>query len=1028
MNNYQIPVWATLALAGSLFAGLPAGVSANTPAAPRVAGATVTSLAAFVPTRLTATGLINPIGSQVQLTWVPVPKALGYKIYRDGQYLAGSDHGFFIDYAVAGGETHTYTVTSVSLGGESPRSTAATAKVPVGGGQVLFSDSLQNSWLSWSWASVSVSSPNALLSQQALRVAAGPWQALYLHHAKFNTAPYSAVTFQIYGGTPAGQKLWLRSTRNGVPQPPVALPMLVSGQWQTVTISLSSLGAANVTDMDGLWLQDGTGTTQAPFYLSQIVLKSMTVAAPSAPAGLAATPSWTASCPKCGGKAMAHILLAWNTVPGASSYTLYRNAAKLQDSLTTPNFTDMAIVSGQKYQYAVAAIGVGGTSPQSPPASAVAPNPPAGSVALTAPTNLSVQGFLQNLTASDNLSWTPSPAAASYNVYQYGSLIGSAKTPAFSVPFAAYNCSLTYTVTAVDAMGMESLPSALAGSQQTFTTANVPYWVSRTAPSAPTNLTAASEWNNGHPQTHLVWGDDGNSQTFNVYRDGVLVGKGLWVLYYIDSAVQPGESHTYTITGVNTYCPGTAESAPTAAVTAQALAAAPAKLTTKVAITKVIPNDDSCVVFFNEVPGAVDYRVYDISNPGKVKYAGIRVSKTQGLGEPYIPIPISIEWNGIDPAKGADLVVEAVDKNGPFQTMDGATGPGAMAMDGSMSEAINGQGDPSNIPNVLAASDSFHVDCTARGVGKDMTGSQIFFDNFQTEQPLTTLPLPARDERGPFYGLKGDYMEQGNDKWIVKHYGTDLVNSKVFFMSNHLMDTAYDGGGPGSSFSPHNNNASLIFQPKATADISGGKVLHVTFEVDAHFDARRWVNLFVAPVGDTVLNPGKFDETDGGNNRATASSQMVRWMIKGTHDLSLYNNGQKTDLIQAANWGDNYSVSRDGWDGAAHLNGTMQDLDKRHRFDFYLSQTHYRIIETSPDGTFSIFRDKDFPAGASLPFSQCQIYLVHEVYHTGNDRSELEADGGFDPYWFNNRPWCDERHWDNIGEEVLSAFPALPAH
>ena len=96
--------------------------------------------------------------------------------------------------------------------------------------------------------------------------------------------------------------------------------------------------------------------------------------------------------------------------------------------------------------------------------------------------------------------------------------------------------------------------------------------------------------------------------------------------------------------------------------------------------------------------------------------------------------------NGLDPVAGANLVVEAVDKLGPFQTMDGMAGPGAMQMDG-MHQAINGQGDPSNIPVVLARSASTPINLAPRS----LIGPQAF------EQLLTHTGIAA-----PNCGFIGD--------------------------------------------------------------------------------------------------------------------------------------------------------------------------------------------------------------------------------------------------------------------------------
>ena len=105
------------------------------------------------------------------------------------------------------------------------------------------------------------------------------------------------------------------------------------------------------------------------------------------------------------------------------------------------------------------------------------------------------------------------------------------------------------------------------------------------------------------------------------------------------------------------------------------------------------------------------------------------------------------------------------------------------------------------------------------------------------------------------------------------------------------------------------------------------------------------------------------------------------------------------------------------WDGTPLANVTAADLDRRHRFDLYLSATRFRVVERG-----TLIKDAAFPAGVTLPFGTASVYLMHEVYHTGADRHEIQGDTN-NAYWYNYRPWCDERHWDNMGFEVLSALP-----
>ena len=1014
MKFILLPAWAALALGGGIFADpLAAATMQVVPSPPAVPAPPVVPAPPAIPSRLMATGRVQPVGSQIQLSWLPVPHAQAYKVYRDGQFLAPSPTAAWADYAVAAGETHTYSVTSLSASGESRQSASAKATVPSGGGTVVYADGLVNGWQSWSWAAADLGSTSPARSGSAIRVTAGPWQALYLHHAAFNASPYAAVTFWINGGSQGGQRLTVKALRSGVPQTAVPIGPLPAGQWQSVTIPLRDLGVAGAPDVDGLWVQDASGTAQPAFSVDEMALLAASPtppppAPPVAPAGLSATPRWAASCPKCGGIAMAHIVLAWSAVPGASSYAVYRDGAKVQDGIapqagSAPAWTDMDIVSGHTYAYTVTATGPGGEGARSTSASAVAPNPPPGAVQ-TAPVNLSVVGLWQGL-PTDSLTWSSVPGAAGYNLYQYGNLIAKGVTAtSYTVPTSVFYGCLTYTVTAVDATGAESLPSAIAAAQGEADPAQTPSWMPG-APPVPTALAATPEWNAGVPRIHLTWNGGYDDYTYRVYRDGQKVADGLWGLNYYDQSVRPGETHTYTVSGMNLPWTATIESLPSAPVTAAAPAAAPVATGAAVQITNVKADDDSALVSFAAVPGAHDYRVYDVTKPSTVKYSG---------GS------LSVEMNGLDPA-GADLVVEAVDKLGPFQTMDGMAGPGAMQMDG-MHSAINGQGDPSDVPIVLAASAPFHVTCQAAA----LAGSQVFFDNFRSENPLVAHPMPALVS-GTWYGDPNGFAEFGNDKWTVRDYAGDLKNTTVFFMGNHLMDTLYDGGTPGSCLPIHTSNASLVMMPNATADISGGKVLHVTFEVDAHNDGRRWIDVFIGAAGDTLVDPGKFADFAG--RRPTLSGKLFRWEIQNNqHSLNLFPGTQPDALsdevpvtLQASGVGpDSFGMcARNGPWCTVPFNGTPGDLDKRHKFDLYLSKNRVMVMEQG-----LVVKDATFPGGSTLPFDKCQVYFVHQLYHTLNDRLELlDYYCGADPYWYNYRPYCDEKHWDNMGQSVVDAFP-----
>ena len=881
--------------------------------------------------------------------------------------------------------------------------------LPVPNSQAIYAGSLQNGWQYWGWGADTLDNSAPELSAHSIKASQGAWQAIYLHHASLQTLPTATVSFWINGGPTGGQSLVIKATRNGVPQAGVALSPLAPNRWRQVSLPLSRLlrGVA-ATDVDGLWVQNNTPKTLPAFYVDRITLmgvRAVALPAPAAPTNLLAAPAWETSCTECGGMAMPSVTLTWTSVPGAASYAVYRDGVKLA-SQAASGWTDMTTVSGKTYSYAVSATGSGGESARSAAVSATAPFPPAGAGEFTAPANLCVAGVWSGA-QTDTLSWLPVPGAVSYNVYQYGVLVGKAVSgTSFTLPVSVWSNGLTYAVTAVDSMGMESLPSAIACAQGAWDPAQTPGW-DPGAPVTPTALHAVPEWNGGKPRIRLAWHGASNCYTYAVYRDGSRLLSGVWSLAAYDTAVHPGETHSYTVTAINVNWTKTQESGASAPLLVTALSAAPLPASGSVQITNVEPNDDSAVISFAAVPGATDYRAYDVLHPNTVKYSG---------GS------LSIEMNGLDPVNGANLVVEAVDKLGPFQTMDGMAGPGAMQMDG-MHSAINGQGDPSNLPLVLASSAPVAVKLHPR----TLAGGQSFFDTFRNEQPLTEQPLPA-PVSGTNYGDPQNYASFANDKWTVRNYGGDLLDSKIFFMGSHFMETLYDGGTPHTSVPIHNNNASLVTMPNATADISGGKVLHVTFEVDAHMDGRRWCDVFVGAAGDTLVDPGKFADFTG--RKPTLSGKLFRWEIQNTHALSLFP-GEKsdayTDVVPLTH--QEHGVGPDSFGLCARTlpwckvpwNGTPGDLDKRHKFDLYLSKTRAMIMEQGV-----VVKDVVFPDGRTLPFDKCQVYFVHQLYHTSNDRAELINYYSDECYWFNNRPYSDERHWDDMGESVLDAFPTQP--
>jgi len=139
--------------------------------------------------------------------------------------------------------------------------------------EIIYSNSLQNGWVDWSWAvdNLSCSSPVLAGYADSISVLCTNYEALYLHQTAFASAPYTNLSFWINGGTQGGQHLQVQATLSGAAQTAVTLSPLTAN-WQQISISLAALGVANEPNMDGFWIQSQTMAQLPPFYLDDIVL------------------------------------------------------------------------------------------------------------------------------------------------------------------------------------------------------------------------------------------------------------------------------------------------------------------------------------------------------------------------------------------------------------------------------------------------------------------------------------------------------------------------------------------------------------------------------------------------------------------------------------------------------------------------------------------------------------------------------------------------------------------------------------
>jgi hypothetical protein len=150
--------------------------------------------------------------------------------------------------------------------------------------QTIYTDSLQNAWVPYGWATIDYANPSPTHGGTAsisVKINSTPssWEAIYIHHDAFDPTSYTNLTFWIHGGSAGGQQLRVQAITGSGPQPGVLLAPLTANAWQQITLPLTALGVANQPDVTGFWIIDALGAPQPVFYLDDITL----VAAASAP-------------------------------------------------------------------------------------------------------------------------------------------------------------------------------------------------------------------------------------------------------------------------------------------------------------------------------------------------------------------------------------------------------------------------------------------------------------------------------------------------------------------------------------------------------------------------------------------------------------------------------------------------------------------------------------------------------------------------------------------------------------------------
>jgi len=164
---------------------------------------------------------------------------------------------------------------------------AATQGVLAQSNQVLYDDGLENNWQDWSWCTRDLSNSAPVHSgTKSISATCDAWEAVRLAHSDFATGPYTNLVFWAHGGSGGGQNLEIMAQRgSGNPTNYFSVGPLAAGAWQQVTVPLSSLGVAAVSDCTGFWLRNASSTALPTFYLDDISLEAYSLPITNPPPG-----------------------------------------------------------------------------------------------------------------------------------------------------------------------------------------------------------------------------------------------------------------------------------------------------------------------------------------------------------------------------------------------------------------------------------------------------------------------------------------------------------------------------------------------------------------------------------------------------------------------------------------------------------------------------------------------------------------------------------------------------------------------
>jgi hypothetical protein len=132
----------------------------------------------------------------------------------------------------------------------------------------IYTDHIVNGFQDWSWANRNFANTSPVHSgTNSISVTSSG--GISFHQTAINTSIYTNLTFWANGGTAGGQVLQVYVSLGTVDQSGVTLTALATNTWQQFTIPLTTLNAANMTNLARINI---TSSSSSTYYLDDIQL------------------------------------------------------------------------------------------------------------------------------------------------------------------------------------------------------------------------------------------------------------------------------------------------------------------------------------------------------------------------------------------------------------------------------------------------------------------------------------------------------------------------------------------------------------------------------------------------------------------------------------------------------------------------------------------------------------------------------------------------------------------------------------